>query len=273
MLWWIGLSINLSFYNAFQFPGISADAFNSFFAPDIIVVIILSIIRAYKRLRELEFVILGGFAYGALYCINASLLTHGGYLSTTVMILGFLYNLFLVFQENVFRESQSNSVVINGLKTIIQIICVWFITLVFFPWLIIQAFGQSANLQIGIYFLIGAILFILFSILGLASAYSIVKNGNGTPLPIDQTTKLVLSGPYRYVRNPMAIAGIGQGIAISIIFTSIPIFIYALIGAVLWQFVVRPIEERNLKKKFGEEYKDYKRKTPCWVPKLNNNVI
>ncbi|MBK7872353.1 MAG: isoprenylcysteine carboxylmethyltransferase family protein [Saprospiraceae bacterium] len=95
-----------------------------------------------------------------------------------------------------------------------------------------------------------------------------VKNGNGTPLPIDQTTKLVLTGPYRYVRNPMAIAGVGQGIAVSIIYASIPIFIYSLIGAILWQLVVRPIEENNLKKRFGKEYEDYKQKISCWIPKL-----
>ncbi|MBK7872354.1 MAG: hypothetical protein IPJ74_17585 [Saprospiraceae bacterium] len=171
MLWWIGLSVNSNFYKAFQFQGINSNAFNSFFAPDIIVVATLSIIRAYKSLRELEFVILGGFAFGTLYCINASILTHGGYLATAVMILGLFYNLFLVFQENVFRESQSNNFVINGFKTIVQIVCVWFITLAFFPWLIIQAFEQSANPQIGIYFSIGAILFVLFSILGLISAF------------------------------------------------------------------------------------------------------
>lgn len=271
LLWWIGLSLNATFYQAFQFPEIGPKAFNSFFAPDIFIVALLSIIRAYKDLRELEFVILGGFAFGTLYCINASILTGGGYLPTTLMILGLLYNLFLMFQANAFRVSQSQSFAINGLKTIVQIICIWFITLIFFPWLLIQAFEQAATFPIGMAFPIGLILLGLFGTLGLISAYTMVKQGKGTPLPIDQTTRLVLAGPYRYVRNPMAIAGIGQGMAISIMFMSIPIAIYTLIGAILWQFVVRPIEEKDLAARFGIEYENYKQKIPCWMPRFNQN--
>lgn len=272
MLWWIGLSLDSTFYNAFQFPGIGSNAFNSFFAPDILVVTFLSIVRAYKHVRELEFVILGGFAFGTFYCINATILTHGGYLPTTLMILGLFYNLFLIFQENIFRESQSKSFVMNGLKTLVQIICIWFITLFFFPWLLLQAFAPNTPFLLEPYFAIGSLLFALFSILGLTSAYIMVKNGKGTPLPIDQTTKLVLTGPYRYVRNPMAIAGVGQGIAVGIIFTSMPICIYALVGALLWQLVVRPIEEKDLLKRFGEEYEHYQQNIPCWIPRFKNNT-
>jgi len=270
MLWWIGLSIDQDFYRAFQFPGISSDAFNSFFAPDILVITLLSIIRAYKNIRALEFVILGGFSFGTLYCINASILTQGGYLATALMILGLCYNLFLVFQETAFRESQSSSFVHNGLKTFLQIICVWFITLAFIPWLILQAFEQSPSPQTEVYLTVGVLFLVSFSILGLSSAYTMVKNGNGTPLPIDQTNQLVLTGPYRYVRNPMAIAGLGQGIAVSIIFASIPILVYTMLGAFFWQFVVRPIEEKNLQKRFGKAYEEYKQKTGCWLPNFKN---
>lgn len=267
-LWWVGVSISDNFFNAFQFPGIGSTGFNSFFAPDIIVVAVLSIIRAYKPIRELEFIILGGFAYGAFYCINASIITQGGYLATVSMTLGLFYNLFLVFQAQVFRESESNSVIANGLKTFVQIICVWGITLVLFPWLILKAFGESFIPQVGPSLFIGIAIMVLFSFLGISSAYTMVKIGNGTPLPIDQTTRLVVSGPYRYVRNPMAIAGIGQGIAVSIIYTSVPIFTYTILGALLWQLVVRPIEEKNMEKRFGDEYEDYRKRVSCWIPKI-----
>ena len=45
-----------------------------------------------------------------------------------------------------------------------------------------------------------------------------VRDGDGTPFPLDHTSKLVMSGHDRYVRNPMAIAGIGQCIPKLIIF-------------------------------------------------------
>ena len=270
-LWWLGLSISDHFFNAFQFPEIGSKAFNSFFVPDLMVVAILSVVRAYISKRELEFIILGGFAYGTFYCVNASILTQGGYLATTVMALGFMYNLFLVFQGQVFRESESKSTLINGLKTLIQIICVWSITLVLFPWLIMDSFGENLNPQVGTTYVLGLTLFILFGFLGLFSAYSIVKVGNGTPLPIDQTSELVISGPYRYVRNPMAIAGVGQSISVSIAFSSLSVLTYALLGAALWHIVVRPLEENNMRMRFGSDFDEYRKKVSCWIPKLNNS--
>ena len=269
-LWWLGLMTSTNFYEAFQFPEISNVAFNSFFAPDILIITVLSIVRAYKPNRELELIILGGFAYGSLYCLNASLLTSGGYLPTTIMVLGLFYNLFLVYQSSVFRESKSQNITITAFKTFIQIICVWTITLVLFPWIILDAFefqvDSSQWMKIASYSL-----FILFSGLGLWSSFVMVKNGEGTPLPVDQTKKLVVSGPYKYVRNPMAVAGIGQGLAISLFLSSIHILVYCLIGGLVWQFVVRPLEEKNMFIRFCEEYEKYLAKVNLWLPNFRKN--
>lgn len=267
-LWWIGLSSNQVFFDAFQFPGIGKTGFNSFMLPDLLIIACLSIVRVYKNKTELDFIILGGFSFATLYCLNATILTNGGHLSTIIMVLGLFYNLFLINEKKIFRNSNTESVIINGAKTVLQIICVWTITLLVFPYLIITSFRTSfipnndfAGLGYG--------LLLFFSIIGLFSAITMVKVGKGTPLPLDQTQKLVTSGLYKHVRNPMAIAGIGQGIALSIILCSIHIIIYTLIGAILWQYVVRPLEERNMKERFGKEYDQYLKDVECWVPKIN----
>lgn len=266
-LWWLGLTISADFYNAFQFPNISKVAFNSFLAPDVLIITFLSVLRAYKPSRDLELIILGGFAYGSIYCLNASILSSGGYLPTTIMFLGLFYNLFLVYQSKVFKVSKSRNTLSIGLKTIVQILCVWTITLILFPWILIDAFEidtiSSLSVQI-----ISYVVFVLSSFLGLTSAYAIVKHGDGTPLPADQTKKLVIKGPYRYVRNPMAIAGMGQGLAIALYYSSIHLLIYTLLGGLLWHFVVRPVEEKNMLKRFGEEYQRYRGQVKLWVPKL-----
>jgi protein-S-isoprenylcysteine O-methyltransferase Ste14 len=87
-------------------------------------------------------------------------------------------------------------------------------------------------------------------------------------LPLDQTNKLVDSGPYRIVRNPMAIAGIGQGLAIATIFHSVSILVYSLLGGLVWHLVVRPIEERDMVERFGDAYSDYRKRVMCWIPNL-----
>ena len=115
-LWWLGLTISADFYNAFQFPNISKVAFNSFLAPDVLIITFLSVLRAYKPSRDLELIILGGFAYGSIYCLNASILSSGGYLPTTIMFLGLFYNLFLVYQSKVFKVSKSRNYFIHRAK-------------------------------------------------------------------------------------------------------------------------------------------------------------
>jgi len=270
-LWWVGLAINNDFYEAFQFHEVSALAFNSFFAPDLLVITVLSVLRAYKPIRDLELIILGGFAYGSLYCLNVSVISLSGYLPTSIMLLGLFYNLFLVYQSRIFKESKSQNAILNGAKTVIQILCVWSITLALFPWIIIDAFEISVE-STPFTKVLSYVIFILSSFLGLSSAFAIVKFGDGTPLPADQTKRLVIQGAYKYVRNPMAIAGMGQGLAVSLYFNSIHILIYTFIGGLLWHIAVRPIEERNMFKRFGEEYQNYRKNVNLWIPKLAKTV-
>ncbi|MFK7789074.1 MAG: isoprenylcysteine carboxylmethyltransferase family protein, partial [Phycisphaeraceae bacterium] len=79
---------------------------------------------------------------------------------------------------------------------------------------------------------------------------------------------LVVSGPYRYVRNPMALAGIVQGLAVGLMMGSWLVLAYAMSGGVIWHVMVRPIEEADLLKRFGDPYKQYKASLRCWWPKL-----
>nr|WP_261344189.1 isoprenylcysteine carboxylmethyltransferase family protein [Stieleria neptunia] len=76
----------------------------------------------------------------------------------------------------------------------------------------------------------------------------------------------VLSGPYRYVRNPMALAGVLQGGAVGWLLGSSSVVGYSLAGAVVWHLFVRPIEEADLQKRFGDNYRMYQHRVRLWLP-------
>ena len=232
--WWVGLASSPTFFTAFQFDEIPATAFWAFFAPDIVLIAALSTLRVYHKNTAIEFVVLGAFGYASLYCCNATFLTASGFFPTGLMLMGLAYNLFLCFNESLFRTAASTNLANNTIKTLIQIICIWVLTLVVIPYVILDAFDALTMPQLGFWLISGVVLFVCFSVLGLTSSYFMVRDGAGTPLPLDQTNNLVVSGPYHYVRNPMAIAGIGQGVAIAIMFQSVPILIYSLLGALIW---------------------------------------
>ena len=105
--------------------------------------------------------------------------------------------------------------------------------------------------------------------LALISAVVMVAKGEGTPLPADAPRKLVVAGPYRYVRNPMAIGSITlQGTAVGLWLGSPLVTLYALLGTLGWDLVVRPWEEADLERRFGEPYNRYRENVRCWVPRL-----
>lgn len=111
-------------------------------------------------------------------------------------------------------------------------------------------------------------LFVTASCLGLWSGVTMATHGNGTPLPTATAPRLVLAGPYRFVRNPMAVAGIVQGVAVGWYLGSHAVIVYSLAGAVLWHIAVRPAEEADLKLRFGEPFNEYQRRVRLWIPTL-----
>ena len=95
--------------------------------------------------------------------------------------------------------------------------------------------------------------------------------GKGTPVPVNPPSGLIITGPYRYTRNPMLIGvffilfGIGFWIgSLSMIFIFTPLFI---IGNTL---ELKKIEEPELEKRLGKKYMEYKKRTPMFIPDLRN---
>ena len=112
----------------------------------------------------------------------------------------------------------------------------------------------------------GATLLALASALGFWAAFSMSVLGDGTPLPAAMANRLVVAGPYRFIRNPMAVSGIAQGVAVGLLMSSWLVVVYALLGSLLWNYAIRPLEEADLEERFGDEYRRYRDSVRCWVP-------
>jgi protein-S-isoprenylcysteine O-methyltransferase Ste14 len=113
---------------------------------------------------------------------------------------------------------------------------------------------------------VGIVVLVLASALGIWSAAAMSTRGGGTPLPSATATRLVIAGPYRFVRNPMALAGVTQAAAVGLVLGSWLVVAYAVIGSSLWNHVVRPGEEADLEARFGDPFRRYRAAVRCWVP-------
>lgn len=91
--------------------------------------------------------------------------------------------------------------------------------------------------------------------------------GKGTPAPFDPPRRLVVRGPYAYVRNPMywgaALALLGAALA----FRSLALAGYAVLFMAVAHAFVRAYEEPTLRRLFGKDYEAYCRHVRRWVPR------
>jgi protein-S-isoprenylcysteine O-methyltransferase Ste14 len=93
--------------------------------------------------------------------------------------------------------------------------------------------------------------------------------GRGTPAPFDPPRRLVIRGPYRFVRNPMYI---GAGLALAsaaLFYESLPLLGYAGLFFLATHVFVVLYEEPTLRRTFGEEYEAYCRQVGRWWPRVN----
>ena len=101
--------------------------------------------------------------------------------------------------------------------------------------------------------------------------FTFVFIGKGTPAPFDPPRKLVIRGPYRFVRNPMYI-GAGMTLAgAALFYQSLSIFIYTGLFFLITHLFVVFYEEPTLRRTFGDEYEAYFRQVRRWLPKRNRN--
>jgi protein-S-isoprenylcysteine O-methyltransferase Ste14 len=115
-------------------------------------------------------------------------------------------------------------------------------------------------------------LFMVGAIFVIWSNFFLVSKGKGGPVDIGgvaispRTKKLVTEGPYKYTRNPMVFG-------MNSIYMSIAIYLNSLgcllVVALFFFLIVRSVvasEEKRLLSDFGDEYMEYKRKTPMIIP-------
>jgi len=115
---------------------------------------------------------------------------------------------------------------------------------------------------------IGALLIGIGLALVAWTVWLFARVGRGTLAPWDPTSRLVVAGPYRHVRNPM-ITGVGTILAgQALLFRSwgiaIALAVFALVNAIYFPLV----EEPGLRRRFGAEYEEYCARVPRWLPRV-----
>ncbi len=142
--------------------------------------------------------------------------------------------------------------------------------LVFVPQRILHATGIVRPPWIGPAQMAGLELVALGGGLAVWCVMTFALVGKGTPAPFDPPRKLVIAGPYRWVRNPMYI---GAGLVLvgtALFYRSEALAAFAAAFWVVVHAFVVLYEEPTLERTFGAQYSDYRNAVHRWLPKWHS---
>lgn len=94
-----------------------------------------------------------------------------------------------------------------------------------------------------------------------------VREGHGTPAPFAPPRRLVVSGPYRWVRNPGYVAAVAMIAGEALVLGSGAVLAYAGLVWLACHVLVVAYEEPTLRATFGDDYCAYRRRVPRWLPR------
>jgi protein-S-isoprenylcysteine O-methyltransferase Ste14 len=155
----------------------------------------------------------------------------------------------------------------TSLKTLFFAILVPGTVTVLIPFKLISSRPGADRFHILPLQLFGALAILIGALGGGWCFWLFVSKGKGTPAPIDPPKNLVVTGPYRYVRNPMYVAVTAILLGESAFFGSGALLVYTGTVFVAFNLFVRFYEEPTLRRSFGPAYEEHCRTVSRWIPR------
>jgi protein-S-isoprenylcysteine O-methyltransferase Ste14 len=113
---------------------------------------------------------------------------------------------------------------------------------------------------------VGVIAIMLGGFLAFWTIMAQIKLASGTPFPMLPTKRLLTAGPFSYCRNPMTLGTIIAYSGVAVLAGSYTALSAVFLFASMLLAYLKLIEEKELEMRFGQEYLEYKKKTPFILP-------
>jgi len=136
------------------------------------------------------------------------------------------------------------------------------------PWWISHWRVEATVLELPPLRFAGGALIVLGAVGLLDSFARFALQGIGTPAPVFPTRHLVVSGLYRYVRNPMYVAVVSAILGQGLFLGNVELLEYGGLVWLLFHLFVLVYEEPTLRADFGSEYTTFCAEVPRWIPRL-----
>ncbi|MGA7523037.1 MAG: methyltransferase [Acidobacteriaceae bacterium] len=141
--------------------------------------------------------------------------------------------------------------------------------LLYLPARVLNATGIHRPAHLAALELTGLIIGTLGALIALWCVAAFISLGKGTPAPFDPPRRLVIRGPYRFMRNPMYLGAALALAGAALVYHSLALLAYAVIFFVVFHLFVVFYEEPHLRRTFGPDYSVYCARIHRWWPSLH----
>jgi protein-S-isoprenylcysteine O-methyltransferase Ste14 len=141
------------------------------------------------------------------------------------------------------------------------------LVLVYVPAALMQRLGIAYPAEFGLPQIAGIVVATCGACIALWCIASFATAGEGTPAPFDPPRRLVVRGPYRWLRNPMYLGAAMALAGAAVFYESIALSCYAGLFLAVAQLFVVAYEEPTLRRTFGAEYEAYYHRVGRWLPR------
>ena len=153
------------------------------------------------------------------------------------------------------------------LGTLLFLLLIIPVFLIWIPRQILLSPEHIYRFDIGVFRYLGIVPIVLGGVIYFFCSVSFVFVGKGSPILFTPTEELIVTGFYKFVRNPLYIAGVLVLTGEALLFQSVGIFIYCLVMFGVFNVYIL-MEENQLADQFGATYKQYCNSVPRWIPRL-----
>ena len=152
------------------------------------------------------------------------------------------------------------------LRHALAILALPFTVTIVVPAYILNSTKQFASLNLW-QFILAAPFFAIGLVLFYKTVSLFATVGEGTLAPWDPTRKLVVRGIYRHVRNPMISGVLAILLGEAILLGALALFIWFVTFFIMNAIYLPLSEEPGLERRFGNDYLEYKKNVPRWIPR------
>jgi protein-S-isoprenylcysteine O-methyltransferase Ste14 len=139
--------------------------------------------------------------------------------------------------------------------------------LVFLPARVLEWSGVGRPTAVGAAQVVGVAVVLMGLALALWCVLTFALRGRGTPAPFDPPRRLVILGPYAFVRNPMYIGAVVALLGAALFYRSLALLAYACAFLLAAHVLVVLYEEPTLWRTFASDYEAYLREVHRWLPR------